>query len=148
MNFNLIEGQYADLESIHDEFCEDYLWSNELNNTQIRVKYGLTVNEFNYFCETVKKEYGFSKRPKNSVNAKHYYHNGQGWSIQKRMNQRNYCFGTFTRKETAKKAVELYKRLNWNVEKCRKLSMVQPRMVSPILILEALFSVGKHLTTL
>lgn len=117
MKFNLIEGAYADLDSIHDEFCEDYLWSTELTNVEIRKKYGLTVKEFNEFAETVKKEFGISCRPRKD-SGRYYYKRPFSWFIQKKIDGVLVYFGSVPTEEIAKQVVELCIACNWDLNTC------------------------------
>lgn len=117
MNFRIIEGDYADLDSIHDEFCEDYLWSTELSNVEIRKKYGLTVGEFEEFCRIVKKEFGFTRRPKKGK-GKYYYRRKYGWAIQKKLASGFTYFGHVPTEEIAKQVVKLCIACNWDLNTC------------------------------
>ena len=118
MNFNILEGCYADLESIHDDFCNDYLWSNELSNYEIRKKYNLTASEFREFSMFVKKEYGFNRRPKR---GNYYYPTPHGFFIQRTINCAVVYFGFVPRESVAKKMVELCEKHRWNVDVCRDI---------------------------
>lgn len=117
MNFRIIEGVYADLDSIHDEFCKDYLWSTELSNVEIRKKYGLTVSEFEEFAGIVKKEFGFSRRPHGNY-GKYYYKRNNGWAIQKKLNGVFVYFGYVQSENVAKKLVEMCVACNWDLDSC------------------------------
>ena len=119
MNFNLIEGAYADLDSIHDEFCEDYLWSMDLTNVEIRKKYGLSVKEFYEFARIVKEEYGIAHRGRRVRNTgKYYYRAKKRWSIAKTINGVLVFFGTVPNEEIAKRLVELCKLSEWDLDSC------------------------------
>jgi len=118
MNFNIVEGKYVDFDSIHDDFCNDYLFSNELDTVELRKKYGLTVKEFKEFSKQVKMEYGFSRRPRKQSNGQYYYKRKYGWAIQKNINGNVVYFGFVTSKDVAKKLVELCKEAGWNIPVC------------------------------
>jgi len=117
MNFRIIEGDYADLDSIHDEFCEDYLFSTELSNVEIRKKYGLTVGEFEEFCRIVKKEFGFTRRPHGNY-GKYYYKKKNGWVIQKKINGVVTYFGYVPSEKIAKELVRLCVLAGWEITIC------------------------------
>ena len=118
---NIIEGEYADLNVIHDDFCNDYLWSNDLSNPEIRRKYNLTVKEFREFSEQVKKEYGFTRRPINRVQGKYYYRHRYGWVIQKTIQNRIVYFGYVPTELVAQRIVELCKKVEWDVDVSRNI---------------------------
>lgn len=120
MNFNVIEGDYACLEDIHDAFCEDYLWSNELSTIEIRKKYGLSFKEFWEFANTVKKEYGFSKRPVKRE-GRYYYRRKYGWAIQKKVGDALLYFGFVPSEEIAKQVVELCINSEWDINTCSEI---------------------------
>lgn len=121
MKFNVIDGAYADFDSIHDDFVEDYVFSVELSNNEIRNKYNLTHGEFRELCNIVKKEHGLSRRNTLCKNAKYYYKCGCRFIIQKRINQIDTYFGSVPTEDIARKLVELCKNLEWNVDVCREI---------------------------
>lgn len=124
MNFHVVEGKYADLESIHDDFCNDYLWSNKLSNQEIRKKYDLTVGEFDEICKKVKAEHGFTRRPLNGVQGKYYYkhkNKNSSWSIQKCINNKMIHFGVVPTPEIAEIIVKMCIDVNWNIPICKDI---------------------------
>jgi len=121
MNFKVIEGKYADVEAIKDDFVQDYLFSFEMSNPEIRDKYGLTWKEFKELSEEVKSEYGYSRRPKKTDNGKYYYKTTSGFIIQKRINGVSEYLGFVTSRELAEKCVELCKQASWNVSLCKHI---------------------------
>lgn len=119
MNWNIIEGAYADLDKIRDDFIHDYLFSFELSNKEIRDKYGLTWKEFRELSEEVKSDFGLSRRPRKQVKGKFYYKTNTGFIIQKRVNGVTTYFGQAPTEELAKKCVELCKKHHWDINFCR-----------------------------
>lgn len=118
INCRVIEGAYADVDKIRDDFVEDYL-GFELSNGEIRDKYALTWKEFRELSEEVKSEYGLSRRPKKPVEGKFYYKTDTGFIIQKRVDGVTTYFGHTPTEELAKKCVELCKKYRWNVDVCK-----------------------------
>lgn len=121
MNFKVIEGEYADLDKIKEDFIQDYLFSFEMSNKEIRSKYGLTWKEFKEISEQVKAEYGYSRRPKKQMEGKYYYKTTSGFIIQKRINGESEYLGFVTSQELAEKCVELCKQVSWNVSLCKHI---------------------------
>ena len=121
MNFNVIEGEYADLDAIKEDFIQDYLLSFDMSNKEIRNKYGLTWKEFKELSEEVKSEFGYTRRPKKPMEGKYYYQTTSGFIIQKRINGESEYLGFVTSKELAEKCVELCKQVSWNVSECRHI---------------------------
>jgi len=119
MNFNLIEGAYANFDSIHDDFCQDYLWSDELSNPEIRKKYELSARDFNELTNLVKKEFGVSRR--NTRKGRYYYKVNSGFVIQKTINCVTVYFGIVPSECIARKLVELCKKMEWRVDVCRDI---------------------------
>lgn len=114
----VVEGAYADVDKIRDDFTRDYL-GFELSNGEIRDKYGLTWKEFRELSEEVKSDLGLSRRPKKPVEGKFYYKTDTGFIIQKRVDGVTTYFGHTSTEELAKKCVELCKKHHWNLEVCR-----------------------------
>ena len=121
MKFNVIEGSYADFDSIKEDFVQDYLFSFDLSNNEIRIKYGLTHGEFEELSKIVKSEYGYSRRPKKQIKGKYYYRTSNGFIIMKRIGDAQQYLGFVPSEEIAKKCVELCKRASWNVTLCKHL---------------------------
>lgn len=121
MNFNIVDGSYADLNSIHDDFVQDYIFSNELSNKEIRKKYNLSHKEFRELSEEVKKEHGLSRRLIVFKDSKYYYKAKYGFMIQKRLNGRDYYVGHVPTEDVARKVVELCKKVQWDIDVCRKI---------------------------
>lgn len=119
MNFNLVEGAYPDFDSIHDDFCEDYLWSDELSNPEIRKKYELSARDFNELTNLVKKEFGVSRR--NTRKGRYYYKVNSGFVIQKTINCVTVYFGIVPSECIARKIVELCKKMEWRVDACKDI---------------------------
>lgn len=116
----VVEGAYADVDKIRDDFTRDYL-GFELSNGEIRDKYGLTWKEFRELSEEVKSDLGLSRRPKKPVKGKFYYKTDTGFIIQKRVDGVTTYFGHTSTEELAKKCVELCKKCGWKVDVCRNL---------------------------
>ena len=121
MNYNIIEGAYAHFDEIREDFIQDYIFSFDLSNGEIRAKYGLTWNEFKEFCEKVKSEFGLSRRPRSTGDGKFYYKTNTGFIIQKRVNGITIYFGHAPTEELAKKCVEICKKYRWDVDVCRDI---------------------------
>lgn len=119
MNFNLVEGAYADFDSIHDAFCEDYLWSDELSNPEIRRKYGLSARDFHELTNLVKQEFGVSRR--NTRKGRYYYKVDSGFVIQKTIDCVSVYFGIVPSESIARKIVEMCKKVEWKVDVCRDI---------------------------
>ena len=121
MNFIIVEGKHADLESIHDDFCNDYLWSNELSNKEIRKKYDLTVREFSEMIKKVKAEHGLVRRPRKKIRGKYYFKHRNSWSIQKWKNGKMVHFGTVPTTEIAETVVDLCIEADWDIPVCKEI---------------------------
>lgn len=121
MNWNIIEGAYADLDKIREDFIQDYLFSFELSNREIRDKYGLTWKEFKELSEEVKSDFGLSRRPRKQVKGKFYYKAAHGFIIQKRVDGVVTYFGHTSTEELAKKCVEICKKYRWDVDVCKDI---------------------------
>lgn len=121
MNFNIIEGGYADLESIKEEFIQDYLFSFDMSNKEIRSKYDLTWKEFKELADEVKSEFGYNRRPKKPMDGKYYYQTPSGFIIQKRINGQCEYLGSVASRELAEKCVELCKKASWNITMCKHI---------------------------
>ena len=117
MNFNLVEGAYADFDSIHDAFCEDYLWSDELSNPEIRRKYGLSARDFTELTNLVKQEFGVSRR--NTRKGRYYYKVDSGFVIQKTIDCVSVYFGIVPSESIARKIIEICKKYNWQISICK-----------------------------
>lgn len=121
MNFRVIEGSYADVDSIYDDFEYDYLYSNHKANS-LRGKYGLTHKEFKELCDTVKKNHGLSRRPRvDTKDAKYYYRSGHGWVIQKKVRGNTFYLGRVHSEELACRIVKLCKKARWNIDVCKQI---------------------------
>ena len=120
MNFKVVEGDYHRLEDIHDEFCNDYLWDNELSTIEIRRKYGLSFKEFWEFASIVKQEYGLSKRPVKRE-GRYYYRRKYGYAIQKKVGDALMYFGFVPTEEIAKQVVELCINSEWDINTCSEI---------------------------
>lgn len=116
--FNLIEGEYVDVESIYSDFKDDYLFTDVLNK-DLRLQYGLSHKDFWDLARKVKKECGLNKRPR--TEGKYYYPVKSGFIIQKRYGLKNVYLGFVLSEEVAIKMVELCKNHNWNVDVCRDI---------------------------
>ncbi len=114
----VVEGAYADVDKIRDDFTRDYL-GFDLSNHEIREKYGLTWKEFRELSEEVKSDLGLSRRPKKPVKGKFYYKTDTGFIIQKRVDGVTTYFGHTPTEELAKKCVELCKKHHWNIRICK-----------------------------
>lgn len=121
MNFNIIEGAYTDLDSIREDFTNDYIWSNELSNVEIQKKYELTCSEFKELADSVKNEYGFSRRPNKGKSPRHYYYHQGKYIISKTMCNICVYFGIVPTEYVAKKVVELCKKWQWDIDVCREI---------------------------
>ena len=121
-NFKIIEGEYSDYESIHDDFVEDYIMNTELSNKDIRAKYKLSYPEFLEISQRVKEEYGLKRRPTTRWNNGRYYYKVKGqYKIEKRVGDDYTYLGHVPTEALAIKLVEKCKELKWNVPKCKAL---------------------------
>lgn len=121
MNFNIVDGKYADLDSIYNDFVEDYVFSTELKNNEIRVKYGLTHKEFKELSDMVKADYGLSRRPIKITGAKYYYEHKHGFHIQKTVDNVINYIGFVPTEDLAIEVVEKCKNASWDVDVCRNI---------------------------
>ena len=120
MNFNLVDGDYVDFESIHDDFVQDYLFDNALSSDDLRKKYDLTIREFWRFAREVREEYGITRRPKRGLSeCKYYYPVNQGFKVAKMIDGKSKYFGYFKSEEIAKIFVEVCKKKEWDIDVCR-----------------------------
>lgn len=122
MNFRLVERQNADLETLYDDFVDDYIFGCELRNEEIRVKYNLTHREFKELADLAKKNNNLSRRQVKCRSAKYYYWKGNGYMIAK------YISGEYTylgfmnsSRENVEKIVELCKKASWDMAICKDI---------------------------
>ena len=123
MNFNLIENAYLDWDSISEEFTDDFLHS-ELDNMDLKTKYGMTHGQFKECCEIVKAKYGLARRPfwkHRAGNVKYYYKVRNGFIICKRYGNDYVYLGFVPSLTVAQKLVKLCKEASWNLELCKKM---------------------------
>lgn len=121
MNFKIIERAVVDFDEIYDDFVEDYIFSSELRNDEIRVKYGLTHGEFKELSDMVKLEYNISRRGSNVGNGKYYYPVRHGFVILKTVNCVQQYIGFVSREDVAQYLVELCKKVSWDIDVCRDI---------------------------
>ncbi len=122
--FQVVEGgKYNDLEAIYPSFVQDYIFSTELKNLEIKEKYGLSHGEFKEMCDNAKKQFGISRRVTNCQNsARYYYKQHNGFVIAKSIDNKYIYLGFVTdTEEVVKEVVELCKNVSWNVDKCRHI---------------------------
>ena len=123
MKFNLIESSYINWEKIHDDFAEDYLFS-ELSNNEIRLKYGMTHGEFTEYSQLIKTEQNITRRPfwkLRKGGCKYYYPTHDGFQIRKYIDGEDTYIGFVPSEKIAKKIVELCINSAWNIPICKNL---------------------------
>lgn len=121
MNFKITDGSYIDMDSIRNDFIQDYIFSTELKNQEIRIKYNLSHKEFKELSDSVKEEFGLNRRPIRINNSKYYYPCGYGFIIQKTINCVSYYLGFVTSEQEAIEIVEKCKKVSWNIGECRQI---------------------------
>lgn len=121
MKFTIVEGKYADLEDIKEDFTQDYLFSSRLSNPELRKKYKLTHGEFKELTEQIKKEHGVKRRPIRAVEGKYYYKYMGRYYIRKSVNGVLTYFGMLNTEKQAQKAVEECIKAKWDEKKCRRI---------------------------
>lgn len=119
MNFNIVEGDYLDLESIHDDFVEDYLLNTDLSNTEIRKKYELSNKEFWELANQVKEEFNITRRPRGNYGRYYTQVSENVFIIQKKINGRVKHLGIVPREWIAQVIVEFCKKTQWDVDECK-----------------------------
>lgn len=122
--FQVVEGgKYNDLEAIYPSFVQDYIFSTELKNLEIKEKYDLSHGEFKEMCDTAKKQFGISRRRTNlEHSARYYYKHNNGFVIGKTYNNCYVYLGFVTdTEEIVKKVVELCKKASWDIDVCRHI---------------------------
>ena len=121
MNFNVVEShQYNDLNEIYPFFVEDYVFSKDLKNPEIKEKYNLTHNEFKTLRDRAKKEYNLVRRSIRK-NVKNYYPVNYGFHICKNINGKNTYLGFVKHEKNAIKLVEICKQHNWDIDVCKRI---------------------------
>jgi hypothetical protein len=120
MNFKIVDGVRPDMNSIYDDFVADYVFSTELKNNEIRVKYGLTHGEFKQMCDMVKADFGLARRPI-KIEGKYYYKHEHGYHIQKTIDCIVYYLGFVATEELAIEVVEKCKKCSWDIPVCRQI---------------------------
>lgn len=121
MNFKVVEGIRADMGGIYDDFVADYVFSTDLKNNEIRLKYGLSHGEFKQMCDMVKSDFGLARRPIKIHGAKHYYKHEHGFHIQKTVDCVVYYLGFVATEELAIEIVEKCKKCHWDIDMCRQI---------------------------
>lgn len=121
MKFTVVDGEYADVSSIYDDFVKDYIYSTELKNTELRLKYGLSHKEFKDLCDKVKMEHGINRRNTAWDSAKYYSKHVNGFVICKCINRSTVYIGIVPTEDLAIKLVEICKKLSWDVNKCKHI---------------------------
>ena len=120
-NFEIVDGEYANYEEIHDDFVRDYIYSSELTNLQIRTKYKLSYPEFLEIAKRVREEYGIKRRPKAyQVPIRNFtkvvdYKGKEVFRIEKN----GVYYGVAPSKKVAEKIVEKCHEADWDVPRCR-----------------------------
>jgi len=123
MNFKVIENSYVDWETICDEFTDDFLHS-ELDNKELKEKYGMSHGEFKQYCNIVKMNHNLTRRPfwkHRKGKAKYYYKVKNGFIICKRYGNDYVYLGFVSSLKVAEQLVEMCKNLSWDRELCQKL---------------------------
>ena len=123
MKFNLIESNYINWEEIHDDFADDYLFS-ELSNNEIRLKYDMSHKEFSEFSQFIKAEHNITRRPfwkHRKGGCKYYYPTHNGYQIRKTINGEDTYIGFVHTEKLAKKLVLLFIDLAWDLMACKKV---------------------------
>ena len=121
MNFTIVDGVRPAYEEIHDDFIQDYIFSTDLKNNEIRLKYGLSHKEFKELSDMVKEEFGVSRRPIRITGCKYYYKHKHGFHIQKTIDNVVYYLGYVTSEDVAIEIVEKCKNVSWNIGECRQI---------------------------
>lgn len=119
MNFRVVEGEYYDIESIFDDFEEDYLHS-DMNVKQLREKYGLSRYMYAKLASLLREKHNLTRRP---CDAKYFHKHGTSWVIVKDCNGKTKYFGRIPikyGKEVLDEAIETCKSLNWDISECQK----------------------------
>ena len=123
MKFRLIESDYINWEEIHDEFTDDYLFS-DLSNQEIRLKYDMTHGDFKECCQLVKEENNISRRPfwkHRKGNCKYYYPTHNGYQIRKIVQGKDTYFGFVPSERIAQILVKLCILASWDIPVCKDL---------------------------
>ena len=118
MKFRIVEGVETDYDAIYDDFKEDYLHTSQ-SNKDIRRKFDLSQKDFAIMADRVKEDEGISYRP--IMNAKYYYRKGNRFVISKKFNNEVTYFGIVPTEEIAIRIVEVCKKHNWDIPKCKEI---------------------------
>lgn len=126
--FHLIENYEEDLDSIYEDFKQDYL-NKKIKTVEIKQKYGLTQRPYRKLINRVKEETGFKRNDgcgnkSKPVTNTHklpmfiYFsprvYGHDKYSIQKNVNGVVEYFGLYPSLELAVQAVERLKQVNWD----------------------------------
>ena len=117
MKFNIIDGYDKTFEDIYDDFEDEYLHSNILNE-DLRKKYELSKKDFSRLCQLIKSNNGLSKRPSH---ARHYYKTHHGFNLAKKVDGEIRYGGWLPTSKAylLSEAVKLCEKLSWDSEKCK-----------------------------
>lgn len=122
MNFNIVEGMVVNFDDIYEDFVQDYIFSTELKNKEIRRKYGLSYSEFKELSDKAKEDYDLKRRPINlMVDSKHYYACNKGFIIQKTIDNNSNYIGWVKSEDVAIEIVERCKQVSWDISACKKI---------------------------
>lgn len=122
MNFNIVDGKRVDFNEIYDDFVEDYIFSTELSNLELRKKYGLTYSEFKELSEMAKAEHNIERRPIHIRGSKYYYKHRKGYSIYKTINGKGNHIAYVKSEKAAIEIVERCKKVSWDIPLCRQIA--------------------------
>ena len=118
VNFVMKEGMYPLYDEIMEDFEKDYM-EGRIKTKELQRKYMLSQREYKEMADAIKKKHGLKRRP--SLNwGSHYYKQGDGYAIRKRINDVLYHVAWVDTEEEAKKVVELCTSLGWNIIECKK----------------------------
>ncbi len=122
MNFKVIEGSYADFDSIIDSFINDYIYSTDLRNIEIKEKYNLTHSEFKELSNHVKSIFGLTRRlTKPIMEGKYYYPCKYGFKVMKEVHGKLVYMGTVPSESIAIECVKLCKNVGWDIDESKKI---------------------------
>ena len=117
MEFKIIENPVDIIDE--DKFEYDY-FNSPLTTRELRRKYGISAKKFKELGDKIKSKHGLSVRPSKHNQGKHYYPTEYGWSIGIIIDNKRRYLGHVSTEELAKKAVQICKHLNWDIEKCKQ----------------------------
>lgn len=117
LNFRVIENPPLLPSHVEDDFKHDYNEGVSLN--KLGEKYGINRTRIAKLC----KELGLPPRENKVYTYCYHDSRNNAWRVYKKINCRQYYFGSYDSEEAAKKVVNHLKNNNWSKESLNELDL-------------------------